>query len=159
MKARLFIMALMVAFTSFANAQEQQVQPNPEIVAQVKKMTERMLLDDSKAEKFEPLYHAYLEEKAACSPQLVEGDDLTDLQLEANMKACLESREKVVEIDKKYYKKFSKLLNAKQLNMIFGEKVQLGKSQGNAGGGACCPCSSAGCPRPERSNTGTAVAE
>ena len=133
MKVRVLIMAMMVAFTSFANAQEQQVeskqapQLDDKIEAHVKRMTDRFLLDDSKAAKFAPLYKEYLEAKAACRPELVLGENLTDAQLEANIEAMLEVREKAVEVDKKYYKKLSKLLNAKQLDMIFGPKAQFGQ--------------------------------
>ena len=139
MKARVLIMAMMVAFTSFANAQEQQQQAEQQVEQQqlpkvdkrtefrVKKMTERLLLDDAKAAKFAPLYQEYLEAKATCRPELVFGEKLTDAQLEANMEAMLNVREKAVDIDKKYYKKFSKLLNAKQLDMIFGLQAQFGQ--------------------------------
>ena len=126
-------MAMMAAFASFANAQEQQVketqqvpQQDNKIEAHVKRMTDRFLLDDAKAVKFAPLYQAYLEEKATCRPELVFGEKLTDAQLEANMEAMLEVREKALEIDKKYYKKLSKLLNTKQLDMIFGMQAQFG---------------------------------
>ena len=139
MKARVLIMAMMVAFTSFANAQEQQQQAEQQVEQQqlpkvdkrtefrVKKMTERLLLDDAKAAKFAPLYQEYLEARATCRPELVFGEKLTDAQLEANMEAMLNVREKAVDIDKKYYKKFSKLLNAKQLDMIFGLQAQFGQ--------------------------------
>ena len=94
MKARVLIMAMMVAFTSFANAQEKQVpQPNKEIEVCVKRMTDRLLLDDSKAAKFVPLYQAYLEEKAACRFEPVCGETLTDAQIEANMEGMLKFRE------------------------------------------------------------------
>ena len=135
MKARVLIMAMMLAFTSFANAQEQQKventpvepQPNNKMELRVKRMTEKLLLDDAKAEKFAQLYQAYLEEKATCRPELVFGEELTDAQIVANIEAMINVREKAVEIDKRYYKKLSKLLNAKQLDMVFGPKAQFGK--------------------------------
>ena len=79
MKARLFILAAMVALASFANAQ----QPMPrkhgnKIEFRVKRMADRLMLDDSQKEKFAPLYKEYLEAKAACRPQLVFGKELTD---------------------------------------------------------------------------------
>ncbi|MBQ5896126.1 MAG: hypothetical protein IIW75_06130, partial [Bacteroidaceae bacterium] len=142
MKVRVLIMAMMVAFTSFANAQEQQVESkqapqfDDKIEAHVKRMTDRFLLDDSKAAKFAPLYKEYLEAKAACRPELLLGENLTDAQLEANIEAMLEVREKAVEVDKKYYKKLSKLLNAKQLDMIFGSKTHFGLRPMGHGKGA-----------------------
>jgi hypothetical protein len=143
MKVRVLIMAMMAAFASFANAQEQQVketqqvpQQDNKIEAHVKRMTDRFLLDDAKAAKFTPLYQEYLEAKSACRPELVFGENLTDAQLEANMEAMLEVREKAIELDKKYYKKFSKLLNVKQLDMIFGSKTHFGLRPMGHGKGA-----------------------
>ena len=130
MKTRVFMLALMVVVTSFANAQEKKEetpQPDKKIEAKVKRMTERFMLDDATEAKFVPLYQAYLEEKAACRPEFVSGEELTDAQLKANMEAMIAVREKALDIDKKYYKKLSKLLNAKQLDMIFGFKPQAGK--------------------------------
>ena len=141
MKARVLIMAMMVSFASFANAQEKQdenqqvSQTESKTALYAKKMAERLLLDDAKAAKFTPLYQAYLEEKATCRPELVFGEKLTDAQLEANIEAMLNVREKAVDIDKKYYKKFSKLLNAKQLDMIMGPKTQFGMHPMAAGKG------------------------
>ena len=124
-------MAMMAAFASFANAQEQKpveeqqaCQLDKRIEAHVARMNERFLLDDAKAEKFTKLYTAYLKEKAACRPQYVFGEKLTDVQLEANMETMLAVKEKASELDRKYYKKLSKLLNAKQLYLIFGHEIQ-----------------------------------
>lgn len=136
MKARVLFMAMAVAFTSFANAQEQKTQEQqkaqePQAASKTelraKKMAERLMLDDSKEAKFTPLYKEYLDAKATCRPQLVKEDDLTDAQIEANIEAMLDAREKSLELDKKYYKKLSKVLNAKQLDMIFGFNAQMGK--------------------------------
>ena len=131
MKVRVLIMAMMAAFASFANAQEQKpveeqqaCQLDKRIEAHVARMNERFLLDDAKAEKFTKLYTAYLKEKAACRPQYVFGEKLTDVQLEANMETMLAVKEKASELDRKYYKKLSKLLNAKQLYLIFGHEIQ-----------------------------------
>ena len=136
MKVRVLFMAMMVAFTSFANAQEQKAEKAQEVQEpkapgrfelRAKKMAEKFMLEDSKEAKFIPLYQAYLEEKATCKPQLAQSDDLTDAQIEANIKAVMDVREKSLEVDKKYYKKLAKVLNAKQLDMIFGSKAQMGK--------------------------------
>lgn len=128
MKARVFILAVMVAFASFANAQ----QPMPrkhgnKIEFRVKRMTDKLMLNEEQKEKFAPLYQEYLEAKAACRPQLVFGKELTDEQIESNLEQMMDVREKSLKIDKKYYKKLSKVLEAKQLDMIFGFKAQMGK--------------------------------
>lgn len=128
MKARVFILAVMVAFASFANAQ----QPMPrkhgnKIEFRVKRMADKLMLNEEQKEKFAPLYQEYLEAKAACRPQLVFGKELTDEQIESNLEQMMDVREKSLKIDKKYYKKLSKVLEAKQLDMIFGFKAQMGK--------------------------------
>ena len=127
MKTRVFIMAMVVAFASFANVQAQKpMKPGHEnkIEFRAKRMADKLMLEDSEKEKFESLYEEYLEAKAACRPQLVFGKELTDEQLEANLEEMMAVREKSLKIDKKYYKKFSKVLDAKQLDMIFGFKAQ-----------------------------------
>ena len=128
MKARVFILAVMVAFASFANAQ----QPMPrkhgnKTEFRVKRMADKLMLNEEQKEKFVPLYQEYLEAKAACRPQLVFGNELTDEQIETNLEQMMDVREKSLKIDKKYYKKLSKVLDAKQLDMIFGFKAQMGK--------------------------------
>ena len=128
MKARVFILAVMVAFASFANAQ----QPMPrkhgnKTEFRVKRMADKLMLNEEQKEKFVPLYQEYLEAKAACRPQLVFGNELTDEQIETNLEQMMDVREKSLKIDKKYYKKLSKVLEAKQLDMIFGFKAQMGK--------------------------------
>ena len=130
MKVRVLILAMMVAFTSFANAQEQQVEAQaqqPEVSkveVAVKRMAKKLMLKDSKQAKFMSLYKEYLEERAACCPDFAVGEDLTDAQLKSNMKKMLDVRGKNLKLDKKYYKKFARLLNEKQLDAIFGFKAQ-----------------------------------
>ena len=127
MKTRVFIMAMVVAFASFANVQAQKpMKPGHEnkIEFRAKRMADKLMLEDSEKEKFESLYEDYLEAKAACRPKLVFGNELTDEQLEANLEQMMDVREKSLKIDKKYYKKLSKVLDAKQLDMIFGFKAQ-----------------------------------
>lgn len=127
MKVRVLILAMMVAFTSFANAQEQVEAQQPEvskIEVAVKRMAKKLMLKDSKQAKFMSLYKEYLEEREACCPEFAVGEDLTDAQIKSNMKKMLDVRGKNLKLDKKYYKKFARLLNEKQLDAIFGFKAQ-----------------------------------
>ncbi|MBQ5644109.1 MAG: hypothetical protein IIV04_00235, partial [Bacteroidaceae bacterium] len=55
------------------------------------------------------------------------GENLTDSQIEDNLEAMLDAREKELEVDRKYYKKFAKILNAKQLEVLFGCKAKSSK--------------------------------
>ena len=121
---------MVVAFASFANVQAQQPEKpkhGNKIEFRVKRMADKLKLDESQKEKFAPLYQEYLEAKVACRPQLVFGKELTDEQIEANLEAMMDVREKTLKIDRKYYKKLSKVLDARQLDMIFGFKTQMDK--------------------------------
>ena len=129
MKVRVLIMAMMAAFASFANAQEQKpveeqqaCQLDKRIEAHVARMNERFLLDDAKAEKFASLYKEYLLEMQKCRPEIVSGKDLSDEQIKKNMEARMDTRQKALDVEKKYYNKLSKVLNAKQLQKVFGNK-------------------------------------
>lgn len=131
MKARILIMAFMVAFTSFATAQEKKAgkkfTPEQRIEFRVKKMQDKLMLDEAEAAKFAPLYKEYLAEKAKCRPAVERGKDLTDEQMMKNMEACMDARQKALDVDKEYFGKFSKILNAKQMKQVFGKKEGFGK--------------------------------
>lgn len=128
MKTRVLIIALAVAFTSFANAQAKP-QGEKKLELRAMKMANKLKVDDSQKEKFIELYQEYLEDKAACRPQLVIGKELTDKQVKSNLEEMMSVRKKSLKIDKKYYKKLAKVLNAKQLDMIFGFKAQKEKNR------------------------------
>ena len=128
MKTRVLIIALAVAFTSFANVQAKP-QGEKKLEFRAMKMANKLKVDDSQKEKFIELYQEYLEDKAACRPQLVIGKELTDKQVKSNLEEMMSVRKKSLKIDKKYYKKLAKVLNAKQLDMIFGFKAQKEKNR------------------------------
>ena len=55
MKVRVLIMAMLVAFTSFANVQAQQPEKpkhGNKVEFRVKRMADKLMLDDSQKEKF-----------------------------------------------------------------------------------------------------------
>lgn len=125
MKTRIMFMAIMVAFTSFATAQEKKggkkLTPEQRTEFRVRKMQKRLGLDGAEAEKFAPLYKEYLEAKSECRPAVERGRDLTDEQIKSNIEARMDARQKALDVEKKYYKKLSKVLNARQLQKVFGE--------------------------------------
>lgn len=147
MKARILFVTLMVAFTSFATAQETKKcnNPTPEQRTEqhVKRMQQKLMLDEAAAAEFAPIYKEYLQAKAACRPACVRGKELTDAQIKSNIEARMEARQKTLDVDKKYYGKLSKVLNAKQLNIIFAQKQFPAqgnwKKGGKYGKRAACP--------------------
>ena len=113
-----------MAFGVGAMAQEKKERPTPE--QRVEKMVERvqksLMLDDATAAKFAPIYKEYLMEKGKCRPELVRGKDLTDEQIKKNLKARMNAKEKALDVEKKYFGKLEKILNAKQLQKVFGKQ-------------------------------------
>lgn len=126
MKTRFWLLAMLLTFTFAATAQSgnSKGKRNPEqrIEKHVKRMQNSLMLDDAAAAKFAPIYKEYLLEKVNCRPDIVRGKELSDEQIKKNIEARMDNRQKALDIDKKYYGKLSKILNAKQLHKVFGKK-------------------------------------
>lgn len=124
MKIRILMAAVFVAISSFATAQEKKEngRPTPEqmIVWRVKKAEKGLMLDDAKSAQFASIYKEYLLEKAKCRPEIVRGKELTDADIKKNIKSRMDAKQKSLDIDKKYFGKLEKILNAKQLQKVFG---------------------------------------
>ena len=134
MKARILLVALVVAFTSFATAQEKKKfeKPTPEqrVEFRVKMMQQKLMLDDKKAAEFAPIYKEYITEMAKCRPALERGKDLTDVQIKKNLEARMDARQKALDVEKKCYGKLSKILTARQLQVVFCNDKGFGKADG-----------------------------
>ena len=129
MMRNLFVV-LFVAIASFATAQEKKCdKPGPEkfLEFRVNHMQQRLMLDDAKAAEFAKIYKEYLQEKMACRPTMARGKALTDAEIKSNIEARMDAEQKVLDVEKKYYKKLAKVLNAKQLQVIFCKKDDFGK--------------------------------
>lgn len=126
MKIRILMAAVFVAISSFATAQEKKEngRPTPEqmIEWRVKKAEKGLMLDDAKSAQFASIYKEYLLEKAKCRPEIVRGKELTDADIKKNIKSRMDAKQKSLDIDKKYFGKLEKILNAKQLHKIFSNK-------------------------------------
>lgn len=127
MKTRFLVLALLMTFSAGAMAQEKKEKkenftPEQRVEKFVEKMQKGLMLDDAKAEKFASLYKEYLLEMQKCRPEIVRGKDLSDEQIKKNMEARMDARQKALDVEKKYYNKLSKVLNAKQLQKVFGNK-------------------------------------
>ena len=127
---RILFVAIFVALASFATAQEKKCdKSNPEkfLEFHVNHMQQRLMLDDTKAAEFATIYKEYLQEKMACRPKMARGKALTDAEIKSNIEARMDAEQKALDIEKKCYKKLAKVLNAKQLQVIFCKKEDFGK--------------------------------
>ena len=101
-----------------------------------KRMTQRLvnnlMLDDATAAKVTPLYEAYMKELQDCMPErkAPESDEvkekapeppkeLTDSEIESQMKARFNNERKALDVREKYYAQFSKILTQKQVMKVF----------------------------------------
>ena len=151
MKKRLFIcMALcMLAGSMAMNAQEKKNapmkdKPSFEEMVQMKadRMAMEMGLDDKTADKFKKEYKDYMDEKAAimkedrCGRDCCKKGDgerkpayMADADVDKHLKARFDRRQKMIDknqrlldLDKKYYDRFSKFLGPKQMVRIYDDK-------------------------------------
>ena len=85
------------------------------------RMKTQLKMDEETTAKFTPLYKEYLNEIRSCHPTDYKRDrkTLTDAEKKNFIKKRFEYREKMVGIQKKYYDKFEKFLNAEQLETVF----------------------------------------
>ena len=130
MKTRILLLALFIAASTAVVAQEKvcdKQMMEKRLEFRVKKMQEKLMLDDATAEKFAPIYKEYLQEKAKCFPVVEFGKELTDDQIKKNIEDGMAAQQKMLDVDKKYYNKLSKILNAKQLQQVFCKKNDFGK--------------------------------
>lgn len=155
MKTRFLVLALLFAIGTAAVAQEAKPKFSPEkfVEKKVEMMQKSLMLDDKTAEKFASIYKEYLLEQAKCRPNIVRGKDLTDAQIKQNIEARMDAKQKALDVEKKYYGKLAKILNAKQLQKVFDkkEKAPMGGNKhfaprGNKGKGFA-PVPGPKCPR------------
>lgn len=114
------------------NNTKQRLTPEQRMERRAENLSRRMLLDDAAKAKFVPMYQEYLKEMQAVCPLQNDAEkkckaDLTDKELEERMEQCFDARQKRLDIDKKYYKKFKTVLNARQMEQVFCRKAQAGK--------------------------------
>lgn len=106
------------------------------IEKQVNRMANQLMLDDATAAKFAPLYKEYLESLQGCCAQNCckkatacpkSNATLTDKEIEARIEKRFEMQQQRLDIQKKYYDKFKKILNAKQLEKVFAPRPKMAK--------------------------------
>lgn len=81
------------------------------------RIADQLMLDDKTTAKFIPLYEAYqkeLKEAGKKENKRIRPQQMTDAQINEQIKEDFEQQQKRLDIQKKYYKKFSNVLTPKQ---------------------------------------------
>lgn len=129
MKKTIIALAIACMAVATATAQEskdkkQQPDQNRRTEQMAQAMANRMMLDDNARAKFTPLYKEYMEALKAVRPErnagAKRGAELTDKEIEESIEKNFETRQKRLDVEKTYYKKFKSVLNARQLKQLFG---------------------------------------
>ena len=85
---------------------------------------------DATAAKFAPLYKEYLQAMKDCRPVVdkeTKKAEMTDTDIEKAIQDRFDARQKALDVQKKYFKKFKEILNAKQLQKVFHQPCMNGK--------------------------------
>ena len=129
---------LMVALLSFGQLMAQPNSENREEI-KAKRLKKELMLDNATGEKFETLYQEYSKALKECfpmpehpkAPAAAEGGkekaraerpaprERTDEEIKQHIQKSFEVRQKVLDVQKEYYGKFEKILNASQLEKLF----------------------------------------
>lgn len=100
-----------------------------------RRMAEKLMLDDAATAKFIPLYQEYMEALSACRAPREKVDtarkQMTDAELDAQMKLRFESQQKRLDVQKTYYEKFKKIMTVRQVQKLYAPEKRNGVGQGN----------------------------
>ena len=143
MKTNILLTLAVLLLVSPAKAQEQQKATDDAakheafVEMRVRKMADELMLSDADAAKFAPLYKSYLEEMRALfgkKEQHLPSKDskskeqkekslgakkkLTDNELDQLQATRIQSMRKRIDLQENYYKKFRKILSAKQVQKV-----------------------------------------
>ncbi len=124
-------------------------------------MQNKLMLDDATAAKFAPIYKEYLQAMMeCCKPCAKKCENPTDEQIKEGISKRLEARQKALDVEKKYFKKLSSVLNGRQLQQVFCKKDKSSWKNGRKGNwgkrgakGNCpkmqgeCPKAKGNCPK------------
>ena len=97
------------------------------IEQQVRQYTAAFSLNEAQAQQFSALYKEYSKKLRAIhdryyQPRPAEGTSLTDEQIEQRILDNFAQSRAIIDVREQYYKKFRKILTAKQINRIFEDE-------------------------------------
>ncbi|MBQ8269603.1 MAG: hypothetical protein IJZ22_00155 [Bacteroidaceae bacterium] len=143
----------MCSTTLYAQEKKQKLTPEQRMDMWVIKMQNKLMLDDATAAKFAPIYKEYLQAMMeCCKPAAKKCENLTDEQIKEGIGKRLEARQKALDVEKKYFKKLSSVLNGRQLQQVFCKKDGFSWKKGRKGkwekrGVNDCPQMQGECPK------------
>lgn len=142
------VFALFIGSGIYAQTPGQGVRKewNSELIA--KRKAAQLMLDDAAMTKFMPLYQEYLEalkENRGTKESRQNKAQLTDEEMDKMMQDRFERQQKNLDIQKKYYDKFKKILTMRQVRMLYQNGPVAGQ---RAGKKAMGPCGRKGHPAP-----------
>ena len=114
------------AQTAQATTKRKDINPEELMEKRIQRLETQMALDDATSAKFAPIYKEYMKEMRACRTNRTEckrGADMTDAQRTQCMENRFDCREKMLDVQKKYYNKFKGILNARQLECLFNKSA------------------------------------
>lgn len=89
---------------------------------------DKLGLDDSTAEKFIKIFVENQQEKWALQPRKQRHKnrvDRTDAQIDSAINAQFDNSQKLLDMRKKYYKQYRKLLTARQVQMLYDQESKM----------------------------------
>lgn len=109
----------------------QNLTPEKRIELRTEQMQKRLMLDEKTAAQFAPLYKEYLQALWACHSEVKCTKDATDAEIKEALSNRLKMQRALVDTQEKYLEKFSKMLTARQLEVIFKPSGACFKGHGN----------------------------
>lgn len=119
-------MAVMPSMAQNNKVARLQLTPEQKTEQKANALSDRMMLDDATKAKFVPMYKEYLNELNNACPKNMDMkkpcSELTEKEISERIEKRFDMKQKRLDIEKKYYKKFKNVLNARQLQQIFCNK-------------------------------------
>lgn len=142
---KILLLAVVALSCLYVMAQEKkQLSEEEKMEGRVKRMQQELMLDDNASEKFATIYKDYLTDMKKAGDEMQESrkalkekrkaGTLKDSDIKSFQKQQLANEKKMVELREKYYDKFGKVLNARQVDKVMFAKPGKGP-RGNGGQG------------------------
>lgn len=127
------VMALFIGSSMYAQTlgQGERKEWNPEMIAQRK--AAQLMLDDATVAKFTPLYQEYmnaLKEARGTRTDRQAKNEMTDEEMDKQMQERFDRQQKCLDVQKKYYDKFKKILTMRQVQMLYQNGPAFGPRPG-----------------------------